>query len=61
MAETVISPTGTPIGAGRVKRGQNPDLFLISFSLLFCILRLGQVRDLQSGTYNSAGKALFAV
>ena len=31
------------------------------FYLLFCIPRLGQVRDLQSGTSNSAGKSLFAV
>ena len=36
-------------------------LFFLLFSLLFCIPRLGQVRDLQSGTPNSAEKSLFAV
>ena len=48
------------ISALVVKSGQKSGSFFLFF-LLFCIPRLGKVRDLQSGASNSAGKSLFAV
>ena len=62
MAEMVMSPTGTSnFRRWACETWAKSGLFIYFPPLLFCIPQLGQVRDLQSGTSNSAGKSRFAV
>ena len=56
----VMSPTSTSNRRWACEMRAKPRKTCF-FSLLFCIPRLGQVRDLQSGTSNSAGKSLFII